>query len=109
MQPLTLLPWLQASHPQDTVVAEDSTHHEDPGQVQHQARHVRTRRHGACDQEEERFWEIDLALPHETKLVKPTQPAKVAAAVQDVFFMKETLCCSVLLLTPQNLHTEEKI
>lgn len=51
---------LQAPHPQDTVVAEDQAHYEDPGQVRHQARHIRTCGHGACDQEEEPSWEIDL-------------------------------------------------
>lgn len=50
---------LQSPHPQDTVVAEDQAHHEDPGQVQHQTRHIRARRHGARDQEEESSREID--------------------------------------------------
>lgn len=39
-------------------MAEDQAHHEDPGQVQHQTGHIRTRRHGACDQEEESSREI---------------------------------------------------
>uniref|UniRef100_A0A672J887 ATP-dependent 6-phosphofructokinase n=1 Tax=Salarias fasciatus TaxID=181472 RepID=A0A672J887_SALFA len=50
-----------APHPQDTVVAEDPPHHEDPGQVRHQAGHVRTRRHGARDQEEDCSRQVDSA------------------------------------------------
>lgn len=77
------------------MVAEDQAHHEDPGQVRHQAGHIRTHRHGACDQKEESSWEIGSvcsttkylsgSTTHQHALVK-------GAAVLYMFFLTQMKC-----------------